>query len=80
MKLRNVLLASALVSSAVYAHHTPVTLQEIDAALAAGASLPVLQLSEIMRLRADGKRLYQAGHIAEADNALAKARKLLHLK
>jgi hypothetical protein len=80
MKLRNFLLASALVSSAAYAHHTPITMQEIDAALAAGATLSVMQLSEVMKLRADGKRLYEAGQIIEADKILARAKQLLKLK
>ena len=80
MKLRHFLLASALFSSAAYAHHTSITMQEIDAALAAGATLPVMQLSEVMKLRADGKRLYEAGQIVEADKTLAKAKKLLNLK
>ena len=80
MKLRNLLVASALVSSVAYAHHTPITMQEIDAALAAGATLPVMQLSEVMKLRADGKRLYEAGQFVEADKALGKAKKLLNPK
>ncbi len=80
MKLCNLLVACALASSAAYAHHTPMTMQQIDAALAAGVTLPVMQLSEVMRLRAEGKRLNEAGHIAEADKALLKAKKLLNLK
>jgi hypothetical protein len=80
MKLRHLLLASALISSAAYAHHTPITMQEIDAALAAGATLPVMQLAEVMKLRADGRRLYEAGQITAADTVLAKAKQLLKLK
>ena len=80
MKLSILLAASVLVSSAAFAHHTPMTMQEIDAALAAGASLPVLQLSEVMKLRAEGRRLLEAGLIAEADQTLMKAKKLLNLK
>jgi hypothetical protein len=80
MKLRILLAASALASSAAFAHHTPMTLQEIDAALAAGASLPVMQLTEVMKLRAEGRRLFEAGQFAEADKALVQAKKLLNLK
>jgi hypothetical protein len=80
MNLRNFFVASVLVSSAAYAHHTPITMQEIDAALAAGATLSVIQLSEVMKLRADGKRLYEVGQISEADKTLAKAKQLLNLK
>ncbi len=80
MKLRNFLLASALVSAAAHAHHTPITMQEIDAALAAGATLSVMQLSEVMKLRADGRRLYEVGQITEADKILARAKLLLKLK
>ena len=80
MKLRNLVAACALVSSAAYAHHTPMTLREIDAALAVGASLPVMQLAEVLLLRAEGQRLFAAGQLAAGDQALAKAKKLLNLK
>lgn len=80
MKLANLLVACALASSAAYAHHTPITMQEIDTALAAGVTLSVMQLSEVMTLRAEGKRLHEAGHIADAEKALLKAKKLLKLK
>lgn len=80
MKLCDLLVACALASSAAYAHHTPMTMQQIDAALAAGVTLPVMQLSEVMVLRAEGKRLNEAGHIVEAEKALLKAKKLLNLK
>ena len=80
MKLLNFFVAGVLVSSAAYAHHTPITMQEIDTALAAGATLSVMQLSEVMKLRADGRRLYEAGQITEADKTLGKAKQLLNLK
>ena len=63
-----------------YAHHTHVTMQEIDAALAAGATLRVMQLSEVIKLRAEGKRLYETGKIVAADKALARVNQLLNLK
>jgi hypothetical protein len=80
MKLRNLLLATALLSSMAYAHHVPITMQEIDAALAAGSTLTVMQLSEVMKLRADARRLYDSGNIAAADETTAKVKKLLNLK
>jgi hypothetical protein len=34
----------------------------------------------VMKLRAEGRRLFEAGQLAEADKALAQAKKLLNLK
>jgi len=64
-------------STAAFANHCPVDMQQIDAALAANPKLSAEQLAEVKKLRADGEAQHNAGDHAKSVETLAKAKSIL---
>ena len=64
-------------STAAFANHCPVDMQQIDAALAANPKLSAEQLAEVKKLRADGEAQHNAGDHAKSVETLGKAKAIL---
>jgi len=64
-------------STAAFANHCPVDMQQIDAALAANPKLSAEQLAEVKKLRAEGEAQHNGGDHAKSVETLAKAKAIL---
>ena len=64
-------------STAAFANHCPVDMQQIDAALAANPKLSAEQLAEVKKLRAEGEAQHNSGDHAKSVETLAKAKAIL---
>ena len=73
------LVAAALLSTAVFAGNCPVDMKAIDAALPK-AKLNDKQAAEVKKLRADGEKLHKEGKHGESMAALGKAKGILGIK
>lgn len=65
------------VSGAAWAHNCPNEMKAIDAALGKSPSMPMMQMDEVKKLRADGERLHKEGKHTESMAALGKAKQML---
>lgn len=73
-------LLATMVASPAFASQCPADMAKIDAALAENPSLSAEQLSEVKKLRAEGKALHDAGNHAESVKVLGEAMAILDIK
>ncbi|MEX6504217.1 hypothetical protein [Pseudomonas zhanjiangensis] len=72
-----VLLASALLSTSLWAMHCPADMAKIDALLASKPPSDVTVLAQVKKLRAEGEALHKAGNHSESIKVLGEALQLL---
>ncbi|MGH8636559.1 MAG: hypothetical protein ACREUX_04375 [Burkholderiales bacterium] len=78
MKLRQIALAVCLAAASVAAaFQCPQDMKKIDEALAKDPKLSAQTIAAVIRLRARGESLHEAGKHQESVDTLAKALKLL---
>jgi hypothetical protein len=71
--------AIAMPTAPALAHHCPIDMQEIDAALAEKPQLTPAQLAEVKKYRAEGEAFHKAGQHDQSVEVLAKAKAILGL-
>lgn len=80
--MKHWVIAAALCLSAApaFAFHCPKDMAEIDAALAAGASLSQADMARVKALRAEGEARHKAGDHAGSVAVLGEAKMILGLE
>lgn len=71
------LLASALLSTSLWAMHCPADMAKIDALLKSNPPSDATVLAQVRKLRAEGEALHKAGNHSQSVKVLGKAIKLL---
>ncbi len=78
MKIRATLFSTLMLASiTAFAFHCPADMKKIDEALAKNPKLSEAQMTEVKKLRADGKAAHKAGKHQDSVDTLAKAMKIL---
>ena len=70
-------LATALLSTSLWAMHCPADMAKIDALLKSAPPSDAAVLAQVRQLRAEGESLHKAGDHSQSLKALGKALKLL---
>lgn len=77
MKLLSTTAALILMAAPALAHHCPIDMAAIDAALAEGVTLSDAEMAQVAEWRAEGEVLHNSGDHTGAVNTLAKAKEVL---